>query len=103
MIAYHNVYFQYGSDIQRGKSQMTIDKTIDFFNSLECHTPQAKDAKDVAVDTMRKFKKIQEIVNSNVFHPVSDNTIDGEHEGYVRYMKIYELLKICEGFDGKFD
>lgn len=41
---------------------MTIDKTIEFFNGLECHTPQAKDARDVAIDTMRKYQKIQEIV-----------------------------------------
>lgn len=41
---------------------MTIDKTIEFFNGLECHTPQAKDAIDVAIDTMQKYQKIQEII-----------------------------------------
>ena len=41
---------------------MTIDKTIEFYNGLECYTPQAKDARDVAIDTMRKYKKIQEIM-----------------------------------------
>lgn len=40
---------------------MTIDKTIEFFNGLECHTPQAKDAREVAVDTMRKYQKIAEL------------------------------------------
>ena len=40
---------------------MTIDKTIDFFNGLECHTPQAKDARDTAIDTMRKYQKIEQI------------------------------------------
>ena len=40
---------------------MTIDKTIEFFNGLECHTPQAKDARDVATDTMRKYQKIERI------------------------------------------
>ena len=40
---------------------MTIDKTIEFFNGLECHTPQAKDARDVAVNTMRKYQKIEEL------------------------------------------
>lgn len=40
---------------------MTIDKTIEFFNGLECHTPQAKDARDVAIDTMRKYQKIKQI------------------------------------------
>ncbi len=42
---------------------MSIDKTIEFFNGLECHTPQAKDARDVAIDTMRKYKKIEQIVD----------------------------------------
>jgi hypothetical protein len=41
---------------------MTIDKTIEFFNGLECYTPQAKDARDVAIETMRKYQKIEEIV-----------------------------------------
>lgn len=39
--------------------EMTIDNTIDFFNGLECHTPQAKDARDVAIDTMRKYQQLQ--------------------------------------------
>ena len=43
---------------------MSIDKTIEFFNGLECHTPQAKDARDVAVDTMRKYEKIEQIMKS---------------------------------------
>lgn len=42
---------------------MTIDKTIEFFNGLECHTPQAKDARDVAIYTMRKYQKIKEIMS----------------------------------------
>lgn len=41
---------------------MTIDKTIEFFNGLECYTPQAKDARDTAIDTLRKYQKIQEII-----------------------------------------
>ena len=40
---------------------MTIDKTIEFFNGLECHTPQAKDARDVAIDIMRRYQQITEI------------------------------------------
>lgn len=40
---------------------ITIDKTIEFYNGLECYTPQAKDARDVAIKTMRKYQKIQEI------------------------------------------
>lgn len=39
--------------------EMTIDKTIEFFNGLECHTPQAKDARDTAIDTMRKYQQLQ--------------------------------------------
>lgn len=41
---------------------MTIDKTIEFFNGLECYTPQAKDARDVAIDTMRKYQEIEQII-----------------------------------------
>ena len=37
---------------------MSIDKTIEFFNRLECNTPQAKDARNVAIETMRKYQKI---------------------------------------------
>jgi len=39
---------------------MTIDKTIEFFNGLECYTPQAKDARNVAISTMRKYQKIEQ-------------------------------------------
>lgn len=42
---------------------MTIDKAIEFYSGLECYTPQAKDARDVAIDTMRKYQKIAEIVD----------------------------------------
>ena len=42
---------------------MTIDKTIEFYNGLECYTPQAKDARDVAIETMRKYQKIKEQVD----------------------------------------
>lgn len=44
---------------------MTIDKTIDFFNGLECHTPQAKDARDVAIDIMRKYQMIEQIMKED--------------------------------------
>ena len=40
---------------------MSIDKAIEFFGGLECHTPQAKDARDIAIDTMRKYQKIEDI------------------------------------------
>ena len=42
--------------------KMTIDKTIEFFKGLECHTPLAKDARDVAINTMCKYEKIEQIV-----------------------------------------
>ena len=42
---------------------MSIEKTIEFFNGLECHTLQAKDARDVAIDTMRKYKSIEQILD----------------------------------------
>lgn len=43
---------------------MTIDKTIEFFNGLKCGTLQAEDARDVAISTMQKYQKIQEIVRN---------------------------------------
>ena len=49
----------------KGVLRMTIDKTIEFFNELECHTPQAKDARNEAIDVMRKYQKIQEILKWN--------------------------------------
>jgi hypothetical protein len=45
---------------------MTIDKTIEFFNGLECHTPQAKDARNIAVDTMRKYQMMQADYNARL-------------------------------------
>lgn len=39
---------------------MTRDKTIEFFNGLECYTPQAKDARDVAIETMRKYQQLED-------------------------------------------
>ena len=44
---------------------MTIEKAIEWYVGLECYTPQAKDAKDVAIETMRKYQKIQEIARWN--------------------------------------
>lgn len=44
---------------------MTIDKTIEFYNGLECYTPQAKEAKDVAISTMRKYLKICKILDKS--------------------------------------
>lgn len=40
---------------------MTIEETIKFFNGLEAHTPQAKDAREIAIDSMCKYQRIQEI------------------------------------------
>ena len=45
---------------------MTIDKTIEFFNGLECYTPQAKDARDVAIETMRKYQIMQADYNARL-------------------------------------
>ena len=55
---------------------MTIDKTIEFFNGLECHTPQAKDARDVAVDTMRKYQKIVKILNDDSYYEDYGNSAE---------------------------
>lgn len=41
---------------------MSIDEAIEFFNGLECYTPQAKDARDIAIDTMRKYQKIEQVI-----------------------------------------
>jgi hypothetical protein len=62
---------------------MTIDKTIDFFNGLECHTPQAKDAKDVAVNTMHKYQQIEQILDDcdleawEVLEMIKEVVVDG--------------------------
>lgn len=69
---------------------MTIDKTIEFFNGLECHTPQAKDARDVVINTMHKYQKITEIVEAWK----SDVDIDS----YDCMTDIYEVVE-----DGKID
>lgn len=68
--------------MSKGGRGMTIDKTIEFFNGLECHTPQAKDARDVAIDTMRKYQKIEQIVN---------NAKDSD--GAIRFNWLYEQIK----------
>lgn len=39
-----------------------IDNAIEWYVGLECYTPQAKDARDVAIDTMRKYQKIEQII-----------------------------------------
>lgn len=39
---------------------MTIDKTIEFYNGLECYTPQAKEARDVAISTMHKYQQLED-------------------------------------------
>lgn len=64
---------------------MTIDKTIEFFNGLESNTPQAKDARDVAIDTMRKYQKICKILDK------SDN---GEQ---CMYDTIQEIEEVRDG------
>jgi hypothetical protein len=43
---------------------MSIEEAIEFYNGLECYTPQAKDARDTAIDTMHKYQKIEQIVKS---------------------------------------
>ena len=63
---------------------MTIDRTIEFFNGLECHTPQAKDARDVAIDTMRKYQKIVQIVEN----------VDKRYYGYSTMMDyLHEVVE----------
>lgn len=64
---------------------MPIDKTIEFFNGLEAHTPQAKDARDMAIDTMRKYQKIEEIIK--------DHDADKMPEDYWYIDKIREVIK----------
>lgn len=49
-----------------------IEKTIEWYEGLECYTPQAKNARDIAIETMRKYQKIQEIVeNRNIKPPLT--------------------------------
>lgn len=40
----------------------TIEKAIEWYEGLECYTPQAKDARDIAIETMRKYQKIEQII-----------------------------------------
>lgn len=68
---------------------MTIDKTIEFYNGLECYTPQAKDARDVAIDIMRKYQKIVQIM---------ERTVD---DGTSMYDTLQEIEEVIE--DGKTD
>ena len=43
---------------------MSIEEAIEFYNGLECYTPQAKDARNTAIEIMRKYQKIEQIVKS---------------------------------------
>ena len=45
---------------------MTIDNAIEWYVGLECYTPQAKDARDVAIDTMRKYQQLQADYNARL-------------------------------------
>ena len=40
----------------------TIEKAIEWYEGLECYTPQAKDARDIAIETMLKYQKIEQII-----------------------------------------
>ena len=63
---------------------MTIDKTIEFYNGLECYTPQAKDARDFAINTMRKYQKIVQIM---------ERTVD---DGTSMYDTLQEIEEVVE-------
>lgn len=63
---------------------MTIDKAIEFFDGLEGHTPQAKDARDVAMDTMRKYQKIVQIM---------ERTVDDGTSMYNTLQEIEEMIE----------
>lgn len=59
---------------------MTIGKAIEWYEGLECYTPQAKDARDVAIETMRKYQKIEQIA-------------DRVHHTGLEPAKAYELIQ----------
>lgn len=40
---------------------MTIEKAIEWYEGLECYTPQAKDARDIAINSMRKYQKYKKL------------------------------------------
>jgi len=69
---------------------MTIDKAIEFFDGLEGHTPQAKDARNVAIDTMRKYQTMQEVLEKvwNVPSCMLD-----EAECLNKIMEIYRTVR----------
>lgn len=82
---------------------MSIDKTIEFFNGLECHTPQAKDARDVAIDSMRKYQQLEDFARW-----VAVEVIDEELWTY-NYLSFAELacrklvkLGIMQESDGEY-
>ena len=82
---------------------MTIDKAIEFFNGLECHTPQAKDARDVAIETMRKYQQLEDFARW-----VAEEVIDEELWTY-NYLAFAELacrnlvqLGIMQESDGEY-
>lgn len=70
---------------------MSIDETIEFFNELECYTPQAKDARDVAIETIKKYQEIQEIVTE----------WKKQNDPKIRFVASnYNMTKITEVLDG---
>lgn len=53
-----------------------IDNAIEWYVGLECYTPQAKDARDVAISTMRKYQKIEQIMESDTYKGIFTYTDD---------------------------
>lgn len=71
---------------------MMIEEAIRFFNGLECHTPQAKDARDTAIDTMSKYQKIVQIM---------ERTVDDGTSMYDTLQEIEEVIEdVEEAIDG---
>ena len=61
---------------------MTIDDAITWLNTDDFESKGFADATSVAIDTMRKYQKIQEIIN---------NAKDSD--GAVKYNWLYEQIK----------
>ena len=73
---------------------MTIDTAITVLGMVEAHGI-CIEAKDIAVDTMRKYQKISEIVKQKDYDRFNS------HNYYGYFLRVQDIRKVLE--DGKID